>query len=97
MAIKWMRAGRPRKKEPVVKVTQEAQGIEMDETWSREELMIFSDGYVALAAAVIRQCKKDKVKLEEYPPLFKDLLDCYAESMMKRLGEYSVGSDEEGE
>lgn len=90
--MKWMKAGRPRKN-PVDKPAPVAQEPADNEKYTRKELTLFTDGYVALAAAVISQCRKDHVK--EEPQLFRDILDCYADSMMTRLGGYSIGEQEE--
>lgn len=90
--MKWMKAGRPRKN-PVDKPATPSQEPVDNEKYTRKELMLFTDGYVALAAAVINQCRKDHVK--EEPQLFHDILDCYADSMVARIGDYSIGEQEE--
>ena len=91
--MEWMKAGRPRKN-TVNKPVDTPQEPMSNDKYTRKELMLFTDGYVALAAAVINQCRKDHVK--EEPQLFRDILDCYADSMIARLGDYSIG-EQEGE
>lgn len=90
--MKWMKAGRPATR-TVEQTSTEQEQKSID--WRHEELTVYTDGYVALAAAILKQCRKDNVAPSEEPELCKDIIELYAERMISRLGENKIGTVEE--